>query len=240
MNPAIIGGLVFLLIVIGIGIVVAVIMSKRKNVQETATKKALPTPAPASTPAPTPSVGKAKPKKAAKAKPKKAAKAKPVVPMVIPKKGKNCRGKWSKWSACSDDCKKTKTWTTTTEPTGDGKVCPSPNTKSVDCVRGRCAVEWEQTAARVVRPPPKVKTAEQLAAIAASQARIQAAIDAHDADEILRAGRSAKARCRIDKYVEDEWIQGFGEYSAWDCEAGAAGSGGFGTGGGYRHIEISR
>ena len=101
-------------------------------------------------------------------------------------------------------------------------------------------MEWEQTAARVVRPPPKVKTAEQLAAIAASQARIQAAIDAHDADEILRAGRSAKARCRIDKYVEDEWIQGFGEYSAWDCEAGAAGSGGFGTGGGYRHIEISR
>ncbi len=236
MNPAIIGGLVFLLIVIGIGIVVAVIMSKRKNVQETGDEAG----DEAGDETGDEAGVEAKPKKAAKAKPKKAAKAKPVVPMVIPKKGKNCRGKWSKWSACSDDCKKTKTWTTTTEPTGDGKVCPSPNTKSVDCVRGRCAVEWEQTAARVVRPPPKVKTAEQLAAIAETMVRFQELSDAHEAEELLRAGRSAKARCRIDKYVEDEWIQGFGEYSAWDCEAGAAGSGGFGAGGGYRHIEISR
>jgi hypothetical protein len=75
---------------------------------------------------------------------------------------------------------------------------------------------------------------------AEARALFQPLSDAHDAEELLRAGRSAKARCRIDEYVEDEWIQGIGEYSAWDCEAGAAGSGGFGAGGGYRHIEISR
>tara|TARA_R110001592_G_scaffold280737_1_gene548094 strand:- start:32 stop:295 length:264 start_codon:yes stop_codon:yes gene_type:complete len=53
---------------------------------------------------------------------------------------------------------------------------------------------------------------------AASQARIQAAIDAHDAEEILRAGRSSKALCRIDKYVGTAYVTG--EYTAWDCEAG--------------------
>ena len=173
-------------------------MMKPKNVQVTATKKALPTPAPASTPAPTPSVGKAKPKKAAKAKPKKAAKAKPkkaakakpVVPMVIPKKGKNCRGKWSKWSACSDDCKKTKTWTTTTEPTGDGKACPSPNTKSKDCTAKhsyRCAPGY------VPRDMKRGKPGEaQAQALAERKAK-------WDAD----APKRAASQARIDALVAD-------------------------------------
>ena len=44
-------------------------------------------------------------------------------------------------------------------------------------------MEWEQTAARVVKPPPKVKTTEQIAAAAASQARIDALVADFDPND---------------------------------------------------------
>ena len=201
-------------------------MSKRKNVQETGDEAG----DEAGDETGDEAGVEAKPKKAAKAKPKKVAKAKPVVPMVIPKKGKNCRGKWSKWSACSDDCKKTKTWTTTTEPTGDGKACPSPNTKSKDCTAKhtyRCAPGYVPRDMKRGKPGEaqaqalaerKAKWDADAPKRAEARALFQPLSDAHDAEEILRAGRSSKALCRIDKYVGTAYVTG--EYTAWDCEAG--------------------
>ena len=79
MNPAIIGVLVLLLIVAGVTI--GFLMMKPKNVQVTATKKALPTPAAA--PAPTP-----EPKPSVVGKAKKVGKAKPVAANVSTKKAR--------------------------------------------------------------------------------------------------------------------------------------------------------
>ena len=53
---------------------------------------------------------------------------------------------------------------------------------------------------------------------AEARALFQPLSDAHDAEELLRAGRSSKALCRIDKYVGTAYVTG--EYTAWDCEAG--------------------
>ena len=89
MNPAIIGVLVLLLIVAGVTI--GFLMMKPKNVQATATKKALPTPAAA--PAPTPTAAPAPTPTAAPAptpepKPSVVGKAKPVAANVSTKKAR--------------------------------------------------------------------------------------------------------------------------------------------------------
>ena len=81
MNPAIIGVLVLLLIVAGVTI--GFLMMKPKNVQATATKKALPTPAAA--PAPTPT---AAPAPTPEPKPSVVGKAKPVAANVSTKKAR--------------------------------------------------------------------------------------------------------------------------------------------------------
>jgi hypothetical protein len=76
-------------------------------------------------------------------------------------------------------------------------------------------VEWEQTAARVVKPPPKVKTAEQIAAAAASQARIDALVADFDPDVTIEP--RSESHCRT---PDGDW------YYDWSCKAGDTKMGG--------------